>query len=99
MTNIPVNPPVNFVDNPHAPDLFADACTGIFFFNGNIRLTFESARVNHVTSPGPLNRVVIGRLVVPLQAAEGLRDLLTDYLGKLQNQSPSGQAPGPTTLQ
>ena len=51
--------------------------------SGVVRLTFESARVNHVTSPGPINRVVMGRLLMPVEAAKGLRDLLVDYLGKI----------------
>jgi hypothetical protein len=95
MTNEPSNPPLHFLDNPHAPDVFADSVAGIFFFHGNIRLTLESLRVDHSTSPGPLNRVVIGRLVLPLAAAKGLRDLLDDYLGKLEAQSAETQAPGP----
>ena len=92
--------PVNFVDNPHAPDLFADDATGIAFINGAVRLTFESARVNHVTTPGPVNRVVIGRLVLPLIAAERLRDLLIDYLGRIaQQSSPPPPPQSPPTLQ
>jgi hypothetical protein len=64
MTDItPATPTVSFLDNPHAPDVFADNATGFFNLNGNIRITFESVRVNHVTSPGPMTRVVIGRLV------------------------------------
>src|SRR4029077_11857494 len=54
MTNItPAAPTVTFLDNPHAPDVFADGWTGFFTFNGNIKITFESVRVNHVTSPRP----------------------------------------------
>jgi hypothetical protein len=78
------NVPVNFVDNPHASEVFADACTGVFLVNGNIRLTFESARVNHVTSPGPINRVVIGRLVMPAVAALDMIKMLQDFLDRQQ---------------
>jgi hypothetical protein len=100
MTNKDVPPPVTFIDNPQAPDVFADSATGIFFFQGNIRLTFESVRVNHVSSPGPVNRVVIGRLVLPLSGAEALRDMLVDYLQKFKTQPSSPpQAQGPATLQ
>lgn len=93
MTKKPV--PITFIDNPHAPEVFADEATGIASFNGAIRLTFESARVNHETSPGPVNRVVVGRLVMPIGSAERLRDLLTDYLGKLKapNDAPPPQSP------
>lgn len=96
----PANPPVNFVDNPHAPDVFADSVTGVFFFGGNLRLTFESYRVNHVTTPGPVNRVVIGRLILPMQAAKGLRDLLNDYLKKYESEggTPPPQESAPTSV-
>jgi hypothetical protein len=37
-------------------------------------------RVDHRTSPGPVNRVVIGRLVLPAQGAMGLATGLYDFL-------------------
>ena len=89
----PGSVPIAFVDNPYAPEVFADAATGIAYINNAVRLTFESARVNHVTSPGPLNRVVIGRLILPLVAARGLRDLLVDYLGRIESEKDSANLP------
>lgn len=71
---------VTFLDNPMAPDVFADAATGVFLYNGNMRVTFEAARVNHETSPGPINRVVIGRLVMPAVAAEQMALLILKQL-------------------
>ncbi|MQA65492.1 MAG: hypothetical protein GEU76_06290 [Alphaproteobacteria bacterium] len=82
------NTPVAFIDNPHAPDVFADACTGVFLWNGNIRLTFESDRVNHATSPGPINRVVIGRLVMPVVAAQEMIKMLQGFIEQ-QQQAPN----------
>jgi hypothetical protein len=73
---------VNFLDNPAAPDIFSSDATGFFVLEGNIIITFESARVNHSTSPGPINRVVIGRLVMPIPAAQRLALGLYDYLEK-----------------
>lgn len=58
-----------FIDNPLAPDVFADAASGWFRFGGVLRITFEAARASHSSPPGPPNRVVIGRLVMPEQAA------------------------------
>ena len=76
--NNPTPKPPTFIDTPHAPDVYADAASGWFLLNGNLRITFESARANHITSPGPINRVVIGRLVMPLQSAEDMaRGILT----------------------
>lgn len=87
-----------FVDNPHAPDVYADGCTGFFLFGGNLRMTFESARVNHVTTPGPISRVVIGRLVMPVQVAEELARSILDFLEHQKSQqTPNAQ--GSTKLQ
>ena len=80
-----------FVDNPHAPDVFADAATGFFVVNGHIKITFESARVDHSSSQGPVSRVVIGRLVMPIPAAEALARGLLDFLTQ-QRQGNTPQA-------
>ena len=76
----PTSPAVNFVDNPHAPDVFATDAAGFFRIDGNIMIAFESLHVDHVTSPGPVNRVVIGRLVLPIPAAQRLALSLFDFL-------------------
>ena len=87
MTNItPGTSSVSFLDNPHAPDVFADGVTGVFNFNGNIRITFEALRVNHATAPGPLTRVAIGRLVMPLAAAEAMAKGLLDFINQQRTQ-------------
>jgi hypothetical protein len=83
---------VTFVDNPHAPEVFADAVTGYFLLNGTISMTFEAARVDHKASPGPVSRVVIGRLRMPVSAAQGLALGLYDYLVK-QGLDPSQMGP------
>jgi hypothetical protein len=87
-----------FIDNPQSPVVYADAVTGIASLMGNIRLTFEVARVNHVTTPGPVTRVVIGTLVIPMGTAGALRDLLTDYLRNLE-QGHQEPMQAPPTLQ
>jgi hypothetical protein len=86
MTNI-TPPTVSFVDNPHAPDFFADGFSGFFNLNGIVRTIFESIRVNHVTTPGPINRVVIGRLVMPIDAAENLAKGLLDFITQQRTQT------------
>jgi hypothetical protein len=94
MTDItPGTSSVSFLDNPHAPDVFADGATGFFNFNGNIKITFESWRVDHITSPGPVTRVVIGRLVMPLAAAEAMARGLLDFISQQRTQqNPPDQA-------
>lgn len=76
------SPPPSFIDNPHAPEVFASACTGFFLENGVVHLTFESLRVNHAASPGPVNRVVIARLAMPISGAQSLAAGLYDFLKK-----------------
>lgn len=104
MTNIdpdasdPGQVTVSFVDDPHSPVVFADGVSGIAYMNGVIRLTFEVGRVNHITSPGPVSRVVVGTLVMPLSGAQGLRNLLQDYLLQIEKGSTS-QMRGTNTLQ
>lgn len=92
------NVPITFIDNPHAPEVFADQVCGIFNYHGVIRLTFETARVNHVTSPGPVNRVVVARLNMPLSAAKDLQQFLNKYFAD-QNNPPTVQMEAPKTLQ
>ncbi|MEQ8693817.1 MAG: hypothetical protein RIC85_00610 [Gammaproteobacteria bacterium] len=76
----PDNQSVQFIDNPHAPEFYADSVSGAFMLHGNVRLTFESGRVDHITTPGPVNRVVSGRLVMPRHAIKNLRDFLSNFL-------------------
>ncbi|MBB5261788.1 hypothetical protein [Rhizobium leguminosarum] len=83
-----------FIDDPHAPEVFADAATGFFHFNGNIRTTFESLRVDHSTAPGPVHRVVIGRLNMPVSAAEAFARGLLDFIEtqRAANSAPQANA-------
>ena len=73
---------ITYVDNPGAPEIFASAATGFFVANGNITITFESARADHAESPGPVYRAVVGRVVIPAQGAQALAIGLFDFLEK-----------------
>jgi hypothetical protein len=77
----PVLPPL--IDNPLAPEFFADEATGFFIHQGNLSITFSSARVDHRSNPGPVSRVVVGRVVLPIAAAAGLAVGLYDFLKKM----------------
>jgi hypothetical protein len=85
----PIAPPL-FVDDPKAPEFFATGLSGFLVNEGNIHLTFEAVRVNHVTSPGPVNRVVVVRLILPILATQRLVVGLYDFLKN------SGLDPAPT---
>lgn len=90
-------PTVTFLNNPHAPEVFVDGYSGFFIFNGNVRITLDSLRVDHSTAPGPLNRVVIARLVIPLGSAEALAKELLDFIQKQRTQ-PQQSAQAPSTV-
>lgn len=82
MTDIADPPKVEFIDSPFAPEFFASGVSGFFVHSGHINITFESARVNHITSPGPINRVVVLRIAMPAACAQDLAASLYDFLKK-----------------
>ena len=63
---------INLIDDPLAPEIFTSRCCGYSIGAGAITLTFESARCNHFDANGAMNRVVVGRIVMPIQAAQAL---------------------------
>src|ERR1700757_4943442 len=95
MQNIADPPPgiPPLVDNPFAPEVFADEAAGFFLHNGNLSITFSSARVDHRSDPGPVSRVVVGRLVLPASGAVGLAVGLYDFL-KQVGIDPAPPLPG-----
>jgi hypothetical protein len=60
------------IDDPHAPEFFATSCCGFSIGQGHVTLTFESARCNHFDPKSSMNRVVVSRIVLPIQAAQAL---------------------------
>ena len=74
--------PVNFVDNRFAPDVFATTIAGLHIANGNITITLQSTRIDHSTSPAPVNHVVVARVVMPVPTAQSLSLQLVDFLKK-----------------
>jgi hypothetical protein len=87
------NPPtVTFIDNPHAPEVFAAEAVGLFLHLGNIHITFAGPRSDYGATPAPINRVVMGRLVMPLAGANSLRQLLADFLDRMKAQATAQAA-------
>jgi hypothetical protein len=86
MTNKPPGQ-VNFLDNAGGSVMCADAATGWLLLNGNIRVTLEATRASHITSPGPINPVIIGRLIMPLDGAEEMAKGLLDYINQMKAQA------------
>ena len=72
--------PVTAVDAAKCPS--TRTATGFFVSNGIISITLESIRADHGDKPGPLSRVVVGRLTMPAAGAQGLAIGLFDFLEK-----------------
>jgi hypothetical protein len=90
--------PGRFIDNPYAPEVFADEAVGFFLHNGNVTITFSSSRVDHSVSSGPVNRVVIARAVLPVKGVQSLALSLFDFLKKA-NLDPTQAATSGNTMQ
>jgi hypothetical protein len=100
MTDIAKTPDgVAFLDNPHAPDFFADDAVGFFVNDGIFRVTFTSSRANHVTAPGPVARVVIGRLVMSEPAIERFATGVLDMIKRRRDAAKSAPDQPPPTMQ
>ena len=82
MAKEPKEQAIQLTDNPLAPEIFASGATGFFVSNNTISITLESIRADHAEKPGPLQRVVVGRLVMPAAGAQGLAIGLFDFLEK-----------------
>jgi hypothetical protein len=76
----PATVSVSFIDNPLAPDVYADDASGFMLHNGVVKITFVSARANHAAGPGAVNRVVVGRLVTFIAGAQALSVALYNFL-------------------
>jgi len=60
------------IDNPHAPEHVATDAEGFFLTPGLVHITLAAPRVDHRTSPGPVNRVVMARIVMPVEERKRL---------------------------
>jgi hypothetical protein len=74
--------PQTFVDNPFAPNIFAADAMGYFINEGTVTITLTSMAPNHVEPGGSLKKVVVGRLVMSVPAAQRLAIGLVDFLKK-----------------
>jgi hypothetical protein len=93
MTNNP-SPSINLLDSVGGPNIFADNAARWFLLNGNIHITLEAALADPVTSAGPINRVIVGRLIMPLNKAEEMATGLLDFIQQMKAQAstlPGGQ--------
>ena len=74
----PQPPPL--INDPLAPEVFTTGCCGLSIGPGTVTVTFESARCDHSDPNCPMQRVVVNRMVMPIQAAQALVLQLNDAL-------------------
>lgn len=98
MTDIPEKVATGLMDVPLAPEVFVFAASGFFVLNGNIAITFETARSDYSTNPPGVNRVVVGRVVMPIAGAQNLVVGLSDFL-KSRGMDASAAIVGEATRQ
>ncbi|MBB5712459.1 hypothetical protein [Sphingomonas xinjiangensis] len=79
------------VDNPFAPELLVTGFAGVSNLGGIIKLTLESLQCDHSRATPVLERVVVGRLALPIPAAQTLVLALNCFLEQ-QGFSPSQAA-------
>jgi hypothetical protein len=72
--------PPRLINDPHAPETFTTGCCGLSIGRGTVAITFASARCDHSDPASPLERVVVGRIVMPIGAAQALVLQLNDAL-------------------
>lgn len=73
---------IEFIDNPHAPDLFVTDATGFFIMNGNIFITLEKFKVGYGAHHGQVSRVVTGRIVMPISDVKRVVQSLNEFLAR-----------------
>ncbi len=80
-------PKMPIVDDPHAPEIFVSEVVGTWLNSDVVRIAFASARGDHSSPRGQINRVVNLRLAMPVPAAKSLAAELFSYL-KQQGHDP-----------
>jgi hypothetical protein len=70
------------VENMLSPEVFASEATLMSIGLGVVTITFTSLRWDNASSPPRQQKVVIGRLTMPISGARSLAAGPTDFLGK-----------------
>ncbi|CAA2108178.1 hypothetical protein [Variovorax paradoxus] len=85
-----MSPPqkATYVDDLHAPQVFADDVSGYWVSAGCVHITLDASRVDHSAEHCPVNRVAALRVVLPIPIAQVLAVSLYDFL-KQRGLAPS----------
>jgi hypothetical protein len=73
---------LEIIDNLHAPEIYASEIAGYTIAHGNITLTLITTRATWNAAGIVNKRVVVGRVVLSLGAAQALSVELFDFLKK-----------------
>ncbi len=84
---------IETLENLAAPELFATEASFFAITGSNATVTLTSMRWDYSTQPPCLKRVVIGRIVMPITAAQSLAVTLYDYLAKAGHSAQSPADP------
>jgi hypothetical protein len=68
------------VDNPFAPELFVTGIAGFCHAGGIVQLTLDSLRCDHSRPNPAMERIVVGRVTLPVPAAQALVNMLNAFL-------------------
>jgi hypothetical protein len=82
-----------FIDSPHTPTFYATGIAGLWLNHGAVHMTFETARIDHSTTPGALQRVAVGTLVMPVGAAQAFAVALFKFLSERSVPPPDALKP------
>lgn len=74
--------PIEIEENLSAPELYATEATYFGVTGPNATVTLTSLRWDNSIQPPVLKRVVVGRLVMPISAAQAFTVSLYDHLAK-----------------
>jgi hypothetical protein len=74
-----IDPP-RHVENLFAPELFASEASSFSIHSGVVTITLASHRYDNSMSPAALNKVVVGRIVLPPAGAKNLALGLYNFL-------------------
>ncbi|RSU72096.1 hypothetical protein BRX37_19980 [Sphingomonas sp. S-NIH.Pt3_0716] len=81
----PIQPPVPdapLIDNMFAPELLAGGLSGLSLINGIVTITLENPRADHARPDPVLERVVVGRVGMPVPIAQALLCALYQFLSQ-----------------
>lgn len=85
-------------ENLFAPEVFASEVSFYSVANGNISITLTSFRWDYSSSPPRMTKVVVGRVVLPIDGAKNLAIGLYDFMNK-QGHAPIVKPVGANQVQ